>query len=302
MYNDVIAKIHAPQFIEPYIKTFYDNLELQLISTIDRDNFTSEHIQTCLGENLDANDFIENAYRRGVISYVNNQRMLYKLGSFYLRLDIKATSEYDSYRNLPTNILAQLDEWCMNEYMSTLSRDNEEPPTEDRVYTLEEIIEYVNRREGPLFLNFCDCRSLSGKCGHLRRTCITYKTGINTYSDRGLLSEINKEEAKKVLREADINGLMHTANNHGICNCCGDCCYLFRATKLRHSEDIWPIMDKRVCMDSEKCINCGMCTKRCHFGVFKKIDNTVKMDNCSCVGCGLCVDTCVKGALRLVAR
>ena len=196
-----------------------------LINSTDCEYFTREHIQTCLGSNVDVDEFIEKAYRRGVISYVDNERKLYKLGSFYLRLDIKATSEYDSYRNLPSSILERLDAWCMNEYLDTLRNVADEPPTEDRVYTLSEILEYVDQKDGPIFLNFCDCRSLSGECGHMRRTCITYKTGINTYSDRGLLPEIDKEKAKNVLREADRNGLMHTANNHGICNCCGDCCY-----------------------------------------------------------------------------
>ena len=76
-------------------------------------------------------------------------------------------------------------------------------------------------------------------------TCVTYKDGINSFVDRGLSKKISKEEAKEVVRRADAAGLMHTAGMGGICNCCGDCCYLFRAQKRRKSTGVWPAAKHR---------------------------------------------------------
>ena len=52
-------------------------------------------------------------------------------------------------------------------------------------------------------------------------------------------------------------------------------------------------------MDEEKCVNCGLCVKRCHFGVFARDAGKITMDADKCWGCGLCVSSCPKKALSL---
>ena len=159
-----------------------------------------------------------------------------------------------------------------------------------------------DQKDRPVYLNNCDCKSLTGDCGLPVRTCITYKDGINTFADRGLSERIDAERAKEIIRETDKAGLMHTCNPNGICNCCDDCCYLFRGQKLLDSYAVWPLTDYIVSFDEDKCVGCGLCVKRCRMKVFEKDGRKITADTAHCAGCGLCVNTCPKKALTLVSR
>ena len=168
---------------------------------------------------------------------------------------------------------------------------------------LDEMLDFIDRQgDRPVYLNVCDCKSLTGKCGLPTKTCITYKDGINTFADRGLSERIDPKRAKEIVMEADKSGLMHTCNPNGICNCCDDCCYLFRGQALLQSYGIWPATAYIVEMDSDACVKCGLCEKRCRMHVFEKIDGQIKMNVHHCAGCGLCVNSCPKKALKLVER
>jgi NAD-dependent dihydropyrimidine dehydrogenase PreA subunit len=52
-------------------------------------------------------------------------------------------------------------------------------------------------------------------------------------------------------------------------------------------------------MVSEKCISCGICTKRCKQDVFKKDKKVINVDASRCIGCGICVNSCPQKALIL---
>ena len=147
----------------------------------------------------------------------------------------------------------------------------------------------------------------TGACGLPRHTCITYKNGINTFVDRGLSEQIDPERAAEIVRQTEKDGLMHTSAMGGICNCCGDCCYLFRAQQARQSVGVWPAAEWIIEQDEEKCVNCGKCIKRCHLHVFAKYSAaegkpSVIADPSKCAGCGICRSTCPTGALKLIRR
>ncbi|MEM5767972.1 MAG: 4Fe-4S binding protein, partial [Bacillota bacterium] len=151
------------------------------------------------------------------------------------------------------------------------------------------------------YLNYCDCRSLGGDCGLPTRTCITYKNGINSFAHRGLSVHISKEQAKEIVIGADKAGLMHTVNPNGICNCCDDCCYLFRAQSRRNSAGFWPKTQHLVEIDGDKCVACGNCVETCRFHALH-ISERIDADLSRCVGCGICVQACPAKALKLRKR
>ncbi|PAB56219.1 hypothetical protein CCE28_21085 [Anaeromicrobium sediminis] len=64
-------------------------------------------------------------------------------------------------------------------------------------------------------------------------------------------------------------------------------------------EGKWPMVNYIIHMDREKCINCGICVKRCQLNVFEKKEKVIHMDVSKCLGCGICVSTCPKDALYL---
>ncbi|MEE8374469.1 MAG: 4Fe-4S dicluster domain-containing protein, partial [Dehalococcoidia bacterium] len=56
-----------------------------------------------------------------------------------------------------------------------------------------------------------------------------------------------------------------------------------------------------VALAVEKCIKCGKCVERCHFGA-NSLDGTAHVNLAKCYGCGLCLSTCSGGARAMVER
>lgn len=291
--TDKVCQIFdIPEAASGLLSFFFEPEELDFIINMSGKTFSADEI---------GRSFAVREYHRGVISKTDESGEIFRLNNFYYFLDVFAVGRRDKYQTLPMDIRRKLDNWYFDAYVKTLDRDAE-VPTSDKVLPLQEMLDKIDSDDRPVYLNYCDCRSLTGECDLPTHTCITYKNGINSFVDRGLSEEIDKERAKEIIRETDKAGLMHTSAMGGICNCCGDCCYLFRAQKELGSTGIWPASDYIVELDAAKCIACGKCIRRCHFGVFHKENEAVLCRPSDCVGCGLCVNTCPKGALTLVAR
>ena len=271
--------------------------------------FSREEITTALsaaGKTLSAPDYdetwLKKEYRRGFISKTGNPGE-YRLNNLYGMLDVFAVSRKEEYDLLFTpEEKHRLDDWYFETYFKGLTPDENGRLTEDRVMTLQETIDRIMGDPRPVYLNYCDCRSLTGDCGKPRKTCLTYKDQINSFVDRGLSIPLTKEEAVRIVEEADREGLMHTTMSGGICNCCSDCCYLFRSQRRAGTYGLWPASSRIVSFDESLCIGCGKCTERCWMKVFSRQGKKIQMDDARCVGCGLCVNTCPKQALTLVRR
>ncbi|MDF2985494.1 MAG: 4Fe-4S ferredoxin, iron-sulfur binding domain protein [Eubacterium sp.] len=300
----VIEKFKIPEEAYDVITYILTEDERHFITGIDRKTFTASDAAKVFLKDITlarAEEFLQNGYKRGVFNLVDADKKIYSLNSFYGRLDVFAISEMDKYRALTEEQKNRLDSWYFGDYVASLDPDLSVRPTSDEVLPLKEVLEFIDKQDRTIYLNPCDCRALSGKCHKPVLTCITYKNGLNSFSHRGHSKVITKEEAKELVRNADKAGLMHTVNPNGICNCCGDCCYLFRAGDSRDSTGVWPKAQYIIETDPEKCISCGKCTKTCHFQVFT-LEDGLKADKSRCVGCGICVGKCPKGALTLIQR
>ena len=300
MARTILDKFAIPQVAAGLLNFFFTEDDLDFIEKIEEDRFTREEVAALIGQKADA--FIASAYRRGILTLEDETSGLYKLGSFYGMLDVFSISETEKYRSLPRNTRAQLDAWYFDEYYSSLEQEPSVRPTQDEILLLEDVLKFIDAQDRPVYLNYCDCRSLNGDCALPTRTCITYKNGPNSFAHRGHSLPIDKEKAKEVVRQADRAGLMHTVNPNGICNCCGDCCYLFRGQTRRGSLGFWPKASHTASLDPDKCIGCGACTRRCHFGVFEKNSGIVSAHTENCVGCGLCASTCPAKAITMKDR
>lgn len=285
----------------PFIDQIFKKEEIEFVDKMDKETFTQEDVEEIIGS-IAADDFIKTSYRRGIILIADETAGTYKISNFYNRLDVFVVSEQETYRRFPKEAQLALDAWYFDDYYSSLDSDLTTRPTQDEILPLERVLEFIDAQERPVYVNYCDCRSLRGDCGKPTKTCITYKNGINTFVHRGISEEIDKEKAKEIVRRADKKGLMHTVNPNGICNCCGDCCYLFRGQSRRGSSGFWPKTQQIVEFNPEKCNQCGACTKRCYFGVFTKDAGKIATDVSKCVGCGICVNACPKKSLTLKER
>lgn len=267
----------------------------------------------CSRKGESVRDFTGRAYRRGIFSMVipetgeaaPNRFPRYTLSDFYGRLDVFVVTEPERYSSFDPERRRALDEWYFNAYCARLNPDVS--PTEDAVLPLAEVLDRIEQDPRQLYLSPCDCRSVAGNCEKPRLTCLSYRSGPNTFAGRGIAKPISHEEGKHIVIEADRIGLMHTAGPMAICNCCGDCCYLFRAGKRRGSIPRWPLSRWLATFTEERCVTCGKCVRRCHFGALKRETTMEKKANIllnqdRCVGCGICVSACPSGALSLRRR
>jgi NAD-dependent dihydropyrimidine dehydrogenase PreA subunit len=178
-------------------------------------------------------------------------------------------------------------------------------PIED----VEEVIDMVNS----ITRIPCGCRYFStGKSD--QRYCFGIgmdKWGVmGKYPDSASSLEVlSKEEAKKIIRDYDNEGLMHsiwtgmTPYVIGICNCDRDCgAYnryiytggpptFFRAEYVCH-------------VDVELCQGCKSCMSQCQFGAlfYSSALARVFIDPARCFGCGVCRAACSTNAIKILPR
>jgi len=156
----------------------------------------------------------------------------------------------------------------------------------------------------------CGCRFIStGKTD--KRYC--FGLGVDKWGTLGKfpdaassLEVLNKEEAKRIFREYDEEGLMHsiwtgvTPYIIGVCNCDRDC----MAYKLYIEKGGVPhfFRAEYICqIDWDLCTGCKSCMSQCQFGAqfYSSALSKVYIDPTRCFGCGVCRAVCPNEAITL---
>lgn len=137
------------------------------------------------------------------------------------------------------------------------------------------------------------------KCNSPLRICFNFST---TERPKGP-HDISKEEALKLLDEAEEIGLVHTVANVAkgitfVCNCCGCCCAVLRGITEFGIKNSVARANYRAVVNADACTACGVCETRCQVGACV-VDDVAHIDTEKCIGCGLCVTGCATGAVSL---
>lgn len=159
----------------------------------------------------------------------------------------------------------------------------------------------------------CGCRYiLTGK--EDKRYCfgfaMDHKGILGKFPDAASSLEVlEKEEAKKVLREYDEEGLVHTIWTAGtpyvvaVCNCDRDCIPYKRYIEQGRA----PAFFRAECVfqiDVDLCTGCKACISQCQFGAqfYSSGLGKVYIDPGRCFGCGVCRAVCSTGAITMLPR
>ena len=107
-----------------------------------------------------------------------------------------------------------------------------------------------------------------------------------------------------MLNEFERIGLVHTVSNiirgvYYVCNCCGCCCGVLRGITDFGIENSVAHANYYSVIDTNECIGCGVCERRCQVKAISMKDGVAVVDHPHCIGCGLCVTGCPTHAARL---
>ena len=176
--------------------------------------------------------------------------------------------------------------------------------------SIDEIIEKFDE----IAVGHCFCRQRRALLGEPCTTdaplenCFTFGKSARHTASQGFARMITREEAFKIMREAEAAGLVHKAfhpNSNvarpetSICNCCKDCCDTLRTWR----EGVFPLVNSTFHLsqiDRETCTGCGTCVDWCPTEAIS-LDDTGKAirDAGACFGCGVCARFCPEEAISL---
>ena len=157
----------------------------------------------------------------------------------------------------------------------------------------------------------CICRVqkelIGDPCDHPKENCLVFAPIEGAFDNSDIDRALSKEEALKILIEAEDAGLVHTTGNYQgphyyICNCCTCSCGILRSVSEFNNITGVAKSDFLVVVDEDLCIACGDCLERCQFDVLNVDGPVCEVDAVNCVGCGLCVPVCPEEAMVLVRR
>lgn len=185
---------------------------------------------------------------------------------------------------------------------------------EEQIIPTQEVEEIIKKFKD-IAVGHCFCRhhkDLLGKpckTTKLRENCFTFGKSARYCVEQGFARTISKEEALKILKESEKDGLVHKAFHPGskiakdetsICNCCKCCCgtlewWRMGVTAMINSTNYLCQIDK------DKCIGCGTCVEKCPVEAIQGDDNNKAECNKEwCIGCGVCAHFCPENAISLL--
>ncbi len=176
--------------------------------------------------------------------------------------------------------------------------------------SVEEIVEKFD----DIAVGHCFCRQRRQVLGDVCATdaptlnCFTFGKSARHTAAQGFAKKVTKEEALKIMQEAEAAGLVHKAFHPGsnesrpetsICNCCKDCCDSFRSWR----EGAFPITNSTYYLsviDEDLCTGCGTCADLCPTdAISMNHGDQAERDETSCLGCGICARSCPAEAISL---
>ena len=180
---------------------------------------------------------------------------------------------------------------------------------EQNISTYDDLKAMIEEIGEPIVVQECICRQAKDlvedpcKKTDLRESCFSFRTAGKTILDKGLGRQITKEDALKIIRKAEEDGLVLQPGNslrpNLICTCCGCCCGILSNQKKLAEPAKFFATNFFALVDEDSCAGCGICEERCNMDAIYIEDNIAHVDRARCIGCGVCIPTCTSEAINL---
>lgn len=325
LLDEFVRIFQLPPAMAPHIDFVVQGREMELVVALGDGPLTADQIAEKLQMSPEETAaLLESAYPRHVVNRDTKDGVTtYTPATFYRRLD--PLSMYENWGDVPADARDAVIQWQLEEFINIWLPVVEELrvdpdkyiriPNRD-VLLLDEALAMVDAASEHVVVP-CDCRAIVMACNRPSETCIRLDEGARRTLERGHGRQLTKEEMKTLIVNADRNGLMHTGDRYwrehgglfGFCNCCSCDCYPFRGGVQLGMSQQWPRSHHVADRDMDKCEQCGLCVRRCHFDAFYhdgtktevngKRRKTVLFDPMKCWGCGLCATTCPDNAITM---
>jgi len=157
----------------------------------------------------------------------------------------------------------------------------------------------------------CFCRKqkkINGEgCSRPIEACFMFGSMGQYYIDNNLGRKVSKDEALKIIADAQKSGLVTqpgtSQNPAGMCNCCGDCCAVLGAIKKYPKPAEIVFSNHYASIIQDKCIGCEACIDLCPMEAINLNDSGLAEVNLTrCIGCGVCLTACEQEATKLNAK
>jgi Pyruvate/2-oxoacid:ferredoxin oxidoreductase delta subunit len=185
--------------------------------------------------------------------------------------------------------------------------------SEEFVLPSQTVEEIINKFDD-IAVGYCFCRQrrslLGDNCSTDAPTlnCFTFGKSARHTAAQGFAKKVSKEEALKIMKEAEQGGLIHKAFHPGsrvsspetsICNCCKDCCDTLNLWK----NGTLPLINSTyhlAVIDIESCTGCGTCVEWCPTdAIMLNEEGLAQRAENACFGCGVCSRFCPEEAISL---
>lgn len=300
----IFAQTVQTDVFDPILSEMYTPEETLVIEAAGREIFyakqAAEWLSVPIGE---AKELLERGYRRGVFNKIAEAgEMAYASTDLFHYLDCFVLSDEERWNSYPRSLLTAADAWYFGEYGKRVDEcmKSEETWPEEIVLPIEEALQYIDALPDELYVLPCDCNRICAVQDHKKAVCIQCSQAtVNSMFDRGFGRRITKEEAKKIVRQCDQDGLIHSPTGYHFCNCGPKYCYPFRYSRLINTRREWPKSFYLAEIDMEKCIGCRQCEKRCPVSAITITEKKAVVDEKECAGCGVCRVPCPKEAITM---
>jgi len=173
-----------------------------------------------------------------------------------------------------------------------------------------DVISEMIKKEPLIVVADCYCRStkklLGEECSHPLETCFYFNELAMIKLETGYARRIDYDEAMRILRDCEKQGLVHNVSNcegkiQTLCNCCVCSCAVMKAI-VRGQKNVGGPSRFVVAFDEGQCTMCGECVEACNVHNLSLVDHRLAINFENCIGCGQCVSRCPPGALHMIAR